>query len=99
MKGGIAPVSSDSHFKLSSFRASSRSAALSKMVRRSAGFVFAHAGPASSAASTADRTSSLDAEAHFQTTSPVLGEVTLNVVDVVISLPLISSGTVYIDSA
>jgi hypothetical protein len=70
------------------------SAALSIIALRSAGFVFDQVGNAFSAALMAFKASFLEADEDCQTFSPVPGEVTSNVVDVITSLPLMRSGTV-----
>lgn len=88
-----APVSFIIYSWHSELRFSKRLAARSIISRRKLGLDLAQAGNATSAAATASRASCLEAEELDHTVSDVEGETTGKVVEVVISFPLIRSGT------
>ena len=92
-QGSAAPVSNRTYSVSSSAREATTSAALRKMSRRVADFIFDQAANASWAPSAACRASDLDAEEHSHRTLFVPGFTTLTVVFVLISCPLICRGT------
>ena len=94
-QGSVAPVSNRTYSVSSSAREATTLAALRKMSRRVAAFIFDQAANASWAPSAAFRASNMDAEEHSHRTLPVPGFTTLNVVFVLISCPLICRGMVY----
>ena len=91
----VDPVSKSMYSLSSSVRLLSISLALSRMSRLNEGFVLDQAGKAAWAASTASIACFLETAEPFQITLLVTGETTSKVVSLVISLPLIISGTTW----